>query len=44
MAILQVKGVDDDLYTELKEAAESEDRSVSQQVIYLLRSYLARRE
>jgi hypothetical protein len=29
MAILQVKGVDDDLYTELKEAAESENRSVT---------------
>jgi hypothetical protein len=44
MAILQVKGIDDNLYAELKEAAESENRSVSQQVIHLLRLYLAKKE
>ena len=44
MAILQVKGMDDDLYAELKEVAESQNRSVSQQVIHLLRLYLAKRE
>jgi len=44
MAILQVKGMDDQLYAELKELAEMENRSVSQQVIHLLRLYLARRE
>jgi len=44
MAILQVKGIDDDLYAEIKEVAESENRSVSQQVVHLLRSYLAKRE
>jgi len=44
MAILQVKGINDDLYAELKELAEMENRSISQQVIYLLRLYLARKE
>lgn len=44
MAILQVKGIDDDLYAGLKEMAESENRSVSQQVIHLLRMYLSKRE
>lgn len=44
MAILQVKGINDDLYAELKEMAEAENRSVSQQVIYLLRMYLSKRE
>ena len=44
MAVLQGKGMDDQLYAELKELAEMENRSVSQQVIHLLRLYLARRE
>ncbi|MCI0412662.1 hypothetical protein L0222_07660 [bacterium] len=44
MAILQVRGIDDNLYAELKELAESENRSVSQQVVHLLRLYLARKE
>lgn len=44
MAILQVKGIDDDLYSDLKKLAESENRSVSQQVVHLLRIYLSKKE
>ncbi|MBI5018083.1 MAG: hypothetical protein HZB55_21675 [Deltaproteobacteria bacterium] len=42
MANLQVKGIDDDFYEELKRLASSENRSVSQQVLTILRSYLAK--
>lgn len=41
MANLQIKGVDDTLYHQLKQLAASENRSVSQQVLYLIRSALA---
>jgi len=41
MANLQIKGVDDTLYDQLKRLAASENRSVSQQVLYLIRSALA---
>ena len=43
MANLQIKGVHDDLYEEIKKVAEAENRSVSQQVLFLIRDYLARR-
>jgi hypothetical protein len=43
MANLQIKGIDDDLYAELKTLAASENRSVSQQVLFLLKDYLAKR-
>ena len=33
MANLQIKGMDDDLYAQLKALAASENRSVSQQVL-----------
>jgi len=42
MANLQIKGIDDDVYAHLKALAASELRSVSQQVLYLVRAYLAR--
>lgn len=41
MANLQVKGVDDSLYQQLKERAQSENRSVSQELIFLLKLHLA---
>jgi hypothetical protein len=41
MAILQIKGVDDDFYKQIKEMAAAENRSVSQQILYLTRRYLA---
>ncbi len=42
MANLQIKGMDDDIYAHLKALAASEHRSVSQQVLFLVRAYLAR--
>ncbi len=42
MANLQVKGIDDRLYEELKVLAESQNRSISQEVIHLLKTYVAK--
>lgn len=44
MANLQIKGIEDALYKELKSMAASENRSVSQQVLYVLKTYLANRK
>lgn len=41
MANLQIKGIDDELYNEIKKLAASEKRSVSQQVLFLVKRYLA---
>jgi len=43
MANLQIKGMDDDLYARIKALADSENRSVTQEVIFLLKSYLTNR-
>lgn len=43
MANLQIKNIDEDLYEEIKRAASAENRSVSQQVLTLIRDYLAKR-
>lgn len=43
MANLQIKGMNDDLYAQLKSLAASENRSISQQVLFLLKLYLARK-
>jgi len=43
MANLQIKGIDDQLYADLKRIAASENRSVSQQVLYLVKAYLVRK-
>ncbi len=43
MANLQIKGVDEALYAEIKKMAAAEKRSISQQVLYLVRDYLAKR-
>ncbi|MGD8521087.1 MAG: hypothetical protein PVF56_08080 [Desulfobacterales bacterium] len=40
MANLQIKGIDDDLYAQIKALAASENRSVSQQVLFLIKTYL----
>jgi hypothetical protein len=42
MANLQVKGIDDRLYQELKALAESQNRSISQEVIYLLKMHVTK--
>lgn len=42
MANLQIKGIDDNLYEHLKSIAAAENRSVSQQVLFLVKAYLAK--
>ncbi len=44
MANLQIKGIEDDLYKEIKRLAAAENRSVSQQILFLVKSYLARKQ
>ena len=44
MANLQIKGIDDELYEELKKLAADENRSVSQQTLFLVREYLAKKQ
>jgi plasmid stability protein len=44
MATLHVRGLPDDLYARLRQAAEAEGRSISAQVIMLLRDALSGRE
>ena len=43
MANLQIKGMEDELYRELKKMAAEENRSVSQQALFLVKEYLARK-
>lgn len=42
MANLQIKGIDDAFYQKIKDMAAAENRSVSQQVLFLLKSHMAR--
>ena len=42
MAILQVRSIDDQLYAALKARAQMENRSVSQEVIAIVKDYLSR--
>ena len=44
MSNFQIKGMDDELYEELKRLASKEKRSVSQQAVFLFRDYLAGRQ
>ncbi len=44
MANLQIKGMDDDLYKHIKELAATENRSISQQVVFLTKEYLAKKK
>ena len=41
MAILQVRGIDDSLYKALGARAEIENRSISQEVVMMIREFLA---
>ena len=43
MANLQIKGIDNELYEEIKKIAADENRSVSQQTLFLLKDYLAKK-
>jgi hypothetical protein len=44
MSNLQIKGIDEDLYAQIKEMATEENRSLSQQILYLAKEYLAKRK
>ena len=44
MANLQIKNIQDELYKEIKKLAAAENRSVSQQVLFLVKEYLAKRK
>ena len=44
MANLQIKNIQDELYEEIKKLAAAENRSVSQQVLFLVKDYLAKRK
>ncbi len=44
MANLQIKGIDDAIYEELKKLAAAENRSVSQQTLLLIKDYLAKKQ
>jgi plasmid stability protein len=41
MAILQVRGIDEGLYNSLKQKAKIDNRSISQEVIAILETYLS---
>ncbi len=42
MAILQIKGIDDAFYDQIKRMAVLENRSISQQVLFVVKEYIAR--
>ncbi len=44
MANLQIKGIEDALYAEIKAMASSENRSISQQMLFLVKEYMAKRK
>jgi plasmid stability protein len=44
MATMQIKSMDDQLYNALKIKAKSDNRSLSQQVIMILKNYLSKPE
>jgi hypothetical protein len=44
MGNLQIKGIDDDLYREIREMAKDEHRSVSQQILYMTKLFLTKRK
>ncbi len=43
MANLQIKGIKDELYEEIKRLAASENRSLSQEILFLVKDYLVKR-
>jgi predicted CopG family antitoxin len=44
MTNLQIKGIDDDLYREIREMAKDEHRSVSQQILYMTKLFMTKRK
>lgn len=43
MANLQIKGIKDELYAEIKKLAAAENRSIGQEILFLVKDYLARK-
>jgi hypothetical protein len=43
MANLQIKGIQDELYAEIKKLAAAENRSIAQEVLFLVKEYLVRK-
>jgi len=44
MANLQIKGIDDKLYDTIKKLAVSENRSISQEILFLVKEHVAKRK
>ncbi len=44
MANLQIKGIKEELYEEIKKLAAADNRSIGQEILFLVKNYLARRE
>jgi hypothetical protein len=44
MTNLQIKGIDDSLYAQIKDLALSENRSISQEVLFLIKSYMTNKK
>ncbi|MBS1257790.1 MAG: hypothetical protein MAG551_00837 [Candidatus Scalindua arabica] len=44
MANLQIKGIDNKFYSQIRELAASENRSISQQILYLIKEYLTKQK
>ena len=44
MANLQIKGIEDALYAQIKDIAVAENRSISQQVLFLVKAYMANKK
>jgi hypothetical protein len=40
---MKIKGIDDELYRDIKKIAAAETRSVSQHILFLVKSYLAKK-
>jgi hypothetical protein len=43
MANLQIKGIEDTLYAQIKKLASDENRSVSQEILHVAKEYLAKK-
>ena len=43
MPTIRITGIDEDLYQEIKELAVEENRSVGQQVFFMIKDYLAKK-
>ncbi|MFZ1985761.1 MAG: hypothetical protein WAU91_15185 [Desulfatitalea sp.] len=44
MANLQIKNIDEQFFAQIKSMADAEQRSMSQQVLYVIKEYLSKRK